>query len=75
MEVKVKDMMLDATFNNILVTSWPALLWVGETGKNHRPVASHWQTLSHNGVSNTPRLNGIQAYNVRGDNHRLHRQL
>ena len=41
MEVKVKVMMFDATFNNILVTSWPALLWVGETGKNHRPVASH----------------------------------
>jgi hypothetical protein len=24
-------------------------------GENHRPVASHWQTLSHNVVSNTPR--------------------
>jgi hypothetical protein len=24
--------------------------------KTHRPVASHWQTLSHNVVSNTPRL-------------------
>jgi hypothetical protein len=23
-------------------------------GENHRPVASHWQTLSHNVVSNTP---------------------
>jgi hypothetical protein len=23
--------------------------------KNHRPVASHWQTLSHNVVSSTPR--------------------
>jgi hypothetical protein len=23
-------------------------------GKNHRPVASHWQTLSHNVVSTTP---------------------
>jgi len=25
------------------------------TQKNHRSVASHWQTLSHNGVSSTPR--------------------
>jgi hypothetical protein len=24
-------------------------------GKNHRPVASHWQTLPHNVVSSTPR--------------------
>jgi len=32
------------------------LVW--ETGvpeENHRPVASHWQTLSHNVVSSTPR--------------------
>jgi hypothetical protein len=28
----------------------------GLPGENHRPVASHWQTLSHNVVSNTPRL-------------------
>jgi hypothetical protein len=28
---------------------------VEETGENHRPDASHWQTLSHNAVSSTPR--------------------
>jgi hypothetical protein len=31
---------------------------VGETGvpgKNYQPVASHWQTLSHNVVSSTTR--------------------
>jgi hypothetical protein len=27
----------------------------GVSGENHQPVASHWQTLSHNAVSNTPR--------------------
>jgi hypothetical protein len=27
-----------------------------EPWENHRPVASHWQTLSHNVVSSTPRL-------------------
>jgi hypothetical protein len=26
----------------------------GGPGENHRPVESHWQTLSHNGVSSTP---------------------
>jgi len=27
----------------------------GVPGENHRPVTSHWQTLSHNVVSSTPR--------------------
>jgi hypothetical protein len=51
-------MMLDATFNNILVISWGSVLLVEETGvpcENHRPVPSHRQTLSHNVVSSTPR--------------------
>ena len=26
----------------------------GVPGENHLPVASHWQTLSHNVVSSTP---------------------
>ena len=37
--------------------SWRSVLLMGETGvprENHRPVASHWQTLSHNVVSSTP---------------------
>jgi len=50
-------MEFNATFNSISVISWSALL-VKETGvlrENHRPVASHWQTLSHKVVSSTPR--------------------
>jgi hypothetical protein len=46
------------TFNNISAISWRSVLLVGETrvpGENHRPVASHWQTVSHNVVSRTPR--------------------
>ena len=46
-------MVLNATFNNISVISWRSVLLVEETGgpkQNHRPVASHWQTLSHNVV-------------------------
>ena len=46
------------TFNNISVISWRSVLLVEETGipgENHRPVASHRKTLSHNVVSSTPR--------------------
>ena len=51
-------MVFNATFNNISVVSWRSVLLVEETGvpgENHRPLASHWQTLSHNVVSSTPR--------------------
>jgi hypothetical protein len=51
-----------ATFSNISVISWRSVLLVEETGaptENHRPVTSHWLTLSHNVVSSTPRLGGI----------------
>ena len=46
-------MVFNAIFNNISVVSWRSVLLVEETGgpgENHRPVASHWQTLSHNVV-------------------------
>jgi len=41
----IRLMVFNATFNNI---SWRLVLLVGETGRsgeNHRPFASHWQTL------------------------------
>jgi hypothetical protein len=44
-------MVLNDIFNNISVISWRSVLLVEETGvprENHRPVASPWQTLSHN---------------------------
>jgi len=46
-------MMFNVTFNNISAISWRFLLLVEETRvpwENHRPVVSHWQTLSHNVV-------------------------
>jgi hypothetical protein len=52
-------MVFNTTFNNISVISWWSVLLVEETGipgENHWPVASHWQTLSHNVVSNTPHI-------------------
>ena len=51
-------MVFNATFNNMSVISWLSVLLVEETGvtwENQRPVTSHWQTLSHNVVSSTPR--------------------
>ena len=51
-------MVFNPTFNDILVTSlWSVLLVeeTGVTGEDHRPDASHWQFLSHNVVSSTPR--------------------
>jgi hypothetical protein len=49
-------MVFNTTVNNISVISWQSVLLVEETRvpvENHRPVTSHWQTLSHN-VSSTP---------------------
>ena len=44
-------MVFNSSFNNISVISWRSVLLVKETGvpgENHWPIASHWQTLSHN---------------------------
>ena len=51
-------MVFNATFNIISVISPWSVLLVEETGahgENHRPVASHRQTLSHCIVSSTSR--------------------
>ena len=47
-------MVFNAAFNNISVYR-DGQEETGVTGENHRPVASHRQTLSHNIVSITPR--------------------
>jgi hypothetical protein len=43
-------MVFKANFNNISVTSWRSVLLVEETGENHRPDASHWQTFRSGAV-------------------------
>jgi hypothetical protein len=51
-------MVFNTTFNNISAMSWQSVLFMEETEllrENHRPVASYWQTLSHNLVSSAPR--------------------
>jgi hypothetical protein len=45
-------MVVNATFKTFSVILWRSVLFVEETGV---PVASYWQTLSHNIVSSTPR--------------------
>jgi hypothetical protein len=51
-------MVFNATFNNISVIPWMSVLLAEDTRvpwEYHRPVISHWQTLSHNVVSITLR--------------------
>ena len=69
-DYKFGFMVFNATFNNISVISWQSVLLMEETGvvrENHQPATSLQQTLSHNVVSNTPCLGGIQTHNVSGD--------
>ena len=68
-------MVINTDLNNIWAISWQPILLVEETGvpgENHRPVASYWQTLSHNIVSSTHRLSGIRTHNVSGNMDWLH---
>ena len=52
--IKARDMMFNATFNNISVVSWQSVLLVKETGvprENHRSAACQRHTLSYNVVA------------------------
>ena len=58
MKLCASIMLFNVTYNNISVISLQSVLLVGETGlpgEKHRRFASHWQTLSQNVLSSTPR--------------------
>ena len=66
-QYRARFMVFHATFNSI---SWRSFVLVEETGvpgENHRPVASHWPTLSHEGVSSTLHHWQRIIYNFSGD--------
>ena len=70
-------MVFNATFNNISAISLRSVVLVeepeyGVRREYHRSVAGHWQTLSHNIVSSTPR-HGIRTHSVSDAIHWLHR--
>jgi hypothetical protein len=68
----VSAIVFNTTFNNISVISWQSVLLVEETGgpgENHKPVASHWKTLSHNVVFSAPRVSEIRIHKFSGDRH------
>ena len=54
---RVRVMVFNFTFINIAVISWRSVPQVTEN------------LPSHNVVSSTPRLSGVQTHNVRGDRH------
>jgi len=58
----VTVMVCNASFNNISVISWWSVLMVENTGvigENHRSASSHWQSLSFNVISSTPRYERV----------------
>jgi hypothetical protein len=63
-------MVFNATFTNFSIILWRSGLLVEETGvsgENHRPVASHWQTLSQNVVHLS--LIEIRTHSISGYRH------
>ena len=66
MMIWVRIMVFNVTFSNISAISWQSVLLVEETGENHRHVASHSQTLSHNVALSIPGMGGIRTHNFSG---------
>jgi len=62
-------MVFNATFNNMI--SWWSVLLVEVPRETHQTVASHWQNVSHNVVSSTPRHERVQTQNFSGDRYWL----
>jgi len=71
-------MVLNTTFNNISVISWRsevsyivAVSFIdgGNQSTQRKPQTCHWQTLSHNVVTSTPRHERVRTHNISGNRH------
>ena len=56
----------NSTFNNISVISWWSVLLVDKTSDLSQVTD---KLLSHNVVSSTTRMSGVQTHNFSGDRH------
>jgi hypothetical protein len=73
---RISVMVFNATFSNISVISWWSVFIGGGNRSTWRkpPTCGNSLTnLSHNVVSSTPHLSGIQTHNASGERHYLHR--
>ena len=72
LQVRVWCLMLLSTIFQIYCTGQFYWWRKPEDPEKTTDMLSHWQTLSHNIVSSTPGLSGIQTHNVSGDKNLLH---